>query len=260
MLTRARKPHAVQVPAELNPDTIRALENSVDQLIADGVGTIVLDCTKLAHISSMHIGVIWSIHSRCDNLGVGVILNSVSQTLSRVLRILDLDKLLEINESVAASEKSSHLSQAGREAIAEFQARCKTDEESVAAVNDSFREYIRSLELEKHQAIDLETVFYEVITNIKNHADVTPGEYITVSARFNEQQLVLNFADPGMPFDPTRQRGSFNVVESLEIGQKNGFGLTMISRMTDKIEYSRSKDGVNLLSLTKLLAKDNNSV
>lgn len=94
-----------------------------------------------------------------------------------------------------------------------------------------------------------ELVFEEIAANIVNHGVRGGRDFevcVTVEAR--PEAIVLTFEDAGVPFDPSAQRET-TPPRSLEDERIGGFGLMLVRRVTTSLDYLRTADGRNRLTL-----------
>lgn len=93
----------------------------------------------------------------------------------------------------------------------------------------------------------------EVLANIIEHGGAEAArKAIDLSIEVRDGKVVACVQDWGMPFDasvPPRaiQQG---------VRARRGFGLFLIHRILDGIEYERTSEGRNILTLTKTLAEE----
>jgi anti-sigma regulatory factor (Ser/Thr protein kinase) len=119
---------------------------------------------------------------------------------------------------------------------------------------DKFRDFLMRLNLAELSAFDLETVFYEVATNIRLHGQLNkPNDLVEFTATQMPGKIFLRFTDQGQFFDPTSRKTTHDPREAYYKRQRRGLGLTMIKRMVDTISYQRVEDRFNVLSLEKRL-------
>ena len=246
----------LRVPIELSHASLHDFDEAVDSALRSGITELRLDCSLLERVASEHIGLIFRTVRRSGDQGVKVVLHSVTASLTRVLHVLDLDIALTFDGAAAISIPEIAKQKPYSYGTQVFEAACGTGLDSATAILRSFQEFVSSLDLSVQQSIELETVFYEILTNIRNHGELSPSQQITVSAQRNESNLSLSFSDPGVQFNPTQTPSKSEIEEALRAGKPNGYGLTMIARMTDTMEYRRTEEGQNILTVTKYLAKD----
>jgi len=90
----------------------------------------------------------------------------------------------------------------------------------------------------------------EVFTNIAHYA-YAPDQgtvLLRCRARSGPFQLVVQFQDSGRPFNPLQQPGPDT---TLPAGQRDegGLGIAMVRRIMTRMDYSRTADGKNILTL-----------
>lgn len=90
----------------------------------------------------------------------------------------------------------------------------------------------------------------EAVSNVIEHATLADdSRQIDVSVEINDQKIVIRIQDKGRPFDPRPARKE----PDSRSYPRRGFGLYLIQKIVDKIEYERTVDGQNLLTLTKIV-------
>ncbi len=93
-------------------------------------------------------------------------------------------------------------------------------------------------------------VFEEIVTNIIRYAFSDNSEHpIAVGVRLEGGDVTLTFGDDGRPFDP-RSEPSPPPPGSLEMAPIGGRGLLLVRRAARSLDYKRTKEGHNLLSVT----------
>ena len=105
-------------------------------------------------------------------------------------------------------------------------------------------------ELPQKVRCECELVFEEVVTNILRHAYRDDREHeITVSIDFPDSAIVMQFEDDGVPFDPSTHRPATpsGSILDVEIG---GRGLTLLHAAASRLEYTRTADHRNRLTVT----------
>lgn len=90
----------------------------------------------------------------------------------------------------------------------------------------------------------------EALANVIEHAHLKDGDKeIELSLEITNDKIEAEIADKGMPFDPCQcgkhwDRNTY---------PRRGFGLYMIHMIVDSMEYERTSEGRNVLTLTKSL-------
>jgi len=95
----------------------------------------------------------------------------------------------------------------------------------------------------------------EWVVNVINYAypQGTRG-HVELTAKVVDGILTLVIKDHGIPFDPT-QHEEVDVNAGLDERQIGGLGIHLVKLIMDTVEYERSTDGYNILTLTKQLIK-----
>jgi len=84
----------------LNSDTAEEFVASLEQLVDAGLTKLIVDCTRLTHISSYGLGVLIRLHGRMAKHGGNVKLCNVSGLVPQILQVTRLDKRFEIYPDV----------------------------------------------------------------------------------------------------------------------------------------------------------------
>jgi serine/threonine-protein kinase RsbW len=88
----------------------------------------------------------------------------------------------------------------------------------------------------------------EALSNVIEHASLKESsKEIELSLEIAGDRIVAEIVDRGVPFDPS----PFNPSPDRRTYPRRGFGLYLIHMIIDRIEYERTSDGRNVLTLTK---------
>lgn len=87
----------------------------------------------------------------------------------------------------------------------------------------------------------------EAMSNVMEHGRVGQGTPIEVSVEINGKKIVTRIADGGAKFDSSKP---VRELPENRHGIKRGFGLYLIHLVTDSVEYERTEEGKNVLTLT----------
>ena len=94
-----------------------------------------------------------------------------------------------------------------------------------------------------------ELVFEEITANIIEHGAPDRHElYVCVTLEVCADSIVLTFEDNGVPFDP-RRRPDPPPQKSLEEARIGGYGLMLVRRAAQSIDYLRTAEGRNQLTV-----------
>ena len=89
----------------------------------------------------------------------------------------------------------------------------------------------------------------EALTNIIVHGKMRPHDRVNLSVEIEDDQIVAEFQDRGVPFDPSLDRGG----PDPKSFPRRGFGLYLMHLIADEMEYQRTEDGRNILKMFKTL-------
>ncbi len=250
MQTSTKGEVTIEVPRDMSVTGMAAFEEELAKLLGQKPPAIILDCSKLAHVKSRQVGILWQLYETCHSAGVPLKLKAASRGLMRVLQALDLREFFPEEDATGSlnvggrCRKQNHFEET-------YQDRFHADVDSIARARMRFRSFLSDMGLSEVLEFELRTVFYEVTTNIQSYAALEVGDEIVFTVSPYDEMMVLTFTDPGIPFDPTSRSMDLDVVASAKSGQKRGFGLPMLSRLVDRISYRRKDGTMNELTLEK---------
>jgi anti-sigma B factor antagonist len=84
----------------LNAQTADAFVGDIGALIDAGLSKLIIDCTKLTHITSYGLGVLVQLHKKMKERGGNVKICAVRGLVPQALRLMKLDKLIEMYPDV----------------------------------------------------------------------------------------------------------------------------------------------------------------
>jgi len=114
---------------------------------------------------------------------------------------------------------------------------------------DELRRGLDGLPLDPRARFSAELVFEEVVANVLRHGS-RPGveTRISLTVELEGDALRLVFLDDGVPFDP-RDRPDPLPPTDLEHAETGGRGLLLIRSVSAALEYQRTPEGQNRLSI-----------
>lgn len=89
----------------------------------------------------------------------------------------------------------------------------------------------------------------EALSNIIEHGHMDEGETIELTLDISLDEITVMLRDSGIAFDPCSSQRQ----PQQESYPRRGFGLYLIRLIVDELQYKRSDDGFNVLSLIKRL-------
>ena len=239
----------ITIPADLSDDLLSEFYKDLKQLLANHPESIAVDSSHLECASSGHVGALWQAHEICADAGVRMLLESPSPGLIRVLEILDLSEAFGEDRDIAPSQ----LRQAAKVGLM-GQAESYADEfpadvDSINTALDHFLEFIRQFQLPETTEYVLRTIFYEITTNIRTHAELELNSLIVFSLRAEDSKTTMVFVDSGKPFDPTWMADDVDLRTVLKNRQTRGLGIPMICKLAEKISYKRVSGTINVFTV-----------
>jgi anti-sigma regulatory factor (Ser/Thr protein kinase)/anti-anti-sigma regulatory factor len=253
MSVTTEKGRTIPVPADLDEGALEGFFAELEVTLEESLGEITLDCSLLDHATSRHINVLWEAQTKCEQAGVPVRLLAVRFGLERVLRVLDLFDLFTIEKVTARPADETTGGPPGKAAPAVLEIEIHSEREEISEAVARLHDFVVRLGLPGSYAFDLETVFYEVATNIRRHSGLGKDDLMSFRMTLSAERITMRFADPGQPFDPTGRKAAFDPRQAIRLKQTNGIGLTMVKKLMDSISYERVGNRLNVLTLEKKL-------
>jgi len=84
----------------LNAQTADAFVGDISALIDAGLTKLIIDCTKLTHITSYGLGVLVRLHKKMKERGGNVKICAVRGIVPQAIQIMRLDKLIQMYPDV----------------------------------------------------------------------------------------------------------------------------------------------------------------
>jgi anti-sigma regulatory factor (Ser/Thr protein kinase)/anti-anti-sigma regulatory factor len=240
--------HTLTLPVEISDRSQKILLKELESLLSEKPELVSLDCAHFDTISSSQIGLLWLVRQKCVEAGVDIMLLSPSSGLICVLKVLDLYDLFQYTPTrdFKATDQS-----ADTISTSSYADEFRPEVESIDEALNNFVEFLNSLNLHHITVFELRTIFYEVSTNIRTHSGMSTNESILFTARTDDAKVVLVFADSGKQFDITKLPVELNPELAGKNKQRRGFGIALVRRLADKIEYIGERTGLNILLLEK---------
>ena len=140
--------------------------------------------------------------------------------------------------------------------------RVTSDAENLYSICDFATKYVEEAGLESREVGKAKIAVYEACLNIIEHAyHSKPDNFIDIWVEYDQQQVVIEIRDYGLGFEGIKEK-AYDVMSAMDGRQTGGFGLYIIRRSMDEIEYTADPVDGNTLRLTKYLndkTSENNS-
>jgi anti-sigma regulatory factor (Ser/Thr protein kinase)/ABC-type transporter Mla MlaB component len=251
MLADANNKSMFEPPKDISEDATRRFIRDIDRAINENSNEIVLDCSHLQQVTSSHINALWQAWRLCHETGRKVRLHRPPAGLIRVLRALDLHDLFLAPDGNLQDSRQGPCSIGDEAKEYHFQDSFAAKAGQIDKAQDRFSNYLESLGVDEMTIFELTTVFYEVTTNIRTHGRLSRHDSIEFNALYSNGEILMEFIDPGQPFDMRIVPYEFDPDDVITDRKTHGFGLIMINRLTDSLEYKRKQNRFNVLTLTK---------
>ncbi len=249
-----KREQSISLPTEPSVITREEYLKQIDSLFGDGADVLHIECAQIQQVFSWHIHILWQTRLRCSRHGSDMKLQSAPDGLIRVLNMLDLAELFgcrkELSHTVSNDDQS--VSRVDR---AHLDIAFPATEQGVFEGQRRLVSLLSSLQIPSLTQFELLTVFYEIATNIRMHGMVDKSIPVQCVVDCKEDVVTLTFRDNGIAYDPTfshtQQGRSQKVVPGR---QTNGYGLSLIRKLSDTMKYTRTAIGQNELTIEKYWA------
>lgn len=245
------KKNRLTVPDDLSDYNLEQFYGNLNLLLDKRPNEIFLDCSQLLRATSTHINILWDARYSCNKAGIQMHLVSISASLLRVLKVLDLYDLL-------VTHKDQDSESPERRVIPEIdpdnnviEIEFKATDRNIRSSIVKLKDFLGKPNLEEISILEIETIFYEVATNIRLHAQISDKDLIQLTVTLCRDKIVLKFIYPGISFDPVARVKDYDPGAVIKQRQKRGYGLIMINRMADEISYERTDNNLNELYIEK---------
>ncbi len=91
-------------------------------------------------------------------------------------------------------------------------------------------------------------VLEELVLNVINYAYEESGHQVDVSLVCNEEDLVIEITDEGIPFNPLQDAPAPDMDSPMEERSVGGLGVYLVRSMTSDMQYRR-EEGKNCLTV-----------
>ena len=131
----------------------------------------------------------------------------------------------------------------------------KNEMTEVSRMRGFFLSVCREHDIDDETFKTLNLAIEEWVANVINYAYPKGIRgHVELTAKVSEGILTLVIKDHGAPFDPT-QHADVDVEAELSERQIGGLGIHLVKAIMDTVNYERTADGYNVLTLTKTLKK-----
>ncbi|MEW6051762.1 MAG: ATP-binding protein [Candidatus Zixiibacteriota bacterium] len=241
----------VRVPSDPASAFGRAFEQEIAELIAEQPQQLRLDCSALTHVVSSHVNLLWKANARCREAAIGLRLVNPPISLMRVLYVLDLTHLFTFEGIEVDNFHRPDQSIQATTFPKTHAERVKIDTARIDMAIGRFVSFLNSLGADATTILELRTIFYEIATNIRIHSGLGSDDEFTVEVTAQSEQLEMTIADSGRAFDPTATTVRWSAADAARNHQLRGFGLLMVSKLADRVRYTRDTTDRNVLTVRK---------
>ena len=247
---RNQNHNSISVPLDTYTGERSTFLEKIRDRIDDKETTIYADCDNLKSITSSHVGMLWEALSICREKSVEFVLQNVDEAVKDVFTVLDIRDLFIFDTELNKHRESLDTSRISNFFIKDFTSEFIPTVETIVREKYLMAEHLKKSPLYQKLVFELQTIFYEIVTNIRLHADLPPGSKIQYTVSMVNENIVLTIIDQGKEFDITKVDNAYSSSSAIVNKLRNGLGIVMVKRMTDSISYKR-KDNNNILTIVK---------
>lgn len=109
-------------------------------------------------------------------------------------------------------------------------------------------------DIPRKDAIEINLVLDELVTNIIEHQDIDEEGLITINFTLKGKQLTIEVIDRGPPFDPTSCKAPDTTLP-LEERKCGGLGVLLVKKFSNYCSYTRLKKR-NIFSVKKTIKQE----
>lgn len=245
--------YEIAVPSDLSGEALAGFETELTAATGESISCVALDCSRLRHVTSSHIAVLWEARRTCLEAEIDVRLEAPPPGLIRILRLLDLDEFFLGEDGGEVLSPDAPDAQITGSPALSFTDELEPNDAAANAVIHRFQAYLAHLGVSETSKFEFRTLLYEVLNNIISHGGLGAGNAIAVTAVCSGSRIILKCVDSGVPFDPVCHPGPHDLISMARHRKPRGLGLTMIRKLANTISYARSSAGQNVLTLEKNL-------
>lgn len=241
----------LRVPSDLSPVASGQFERLLSAGVTDCPERIVLDCGSLDRVVSNHIALLWRANTLCQEASIDLRLLNPPLALMRVLNVLDLTHTFGFEGEAEAESLHSDKDLLMANLPSEYSESARADIGDIDWAILRFVKFLNGLNVSATTILELKTIFYEVATNIRCHSGLSPIDLFSLEVRADLSALTIVFSDNGKPFDPTAAPDALAIEEASRSRKRRGFGLIMVRRLANRLEYHHDETKGNVLSIIK---------
>jgi anti-sigma regulatory factor (Ser/Thr protein kinase)/anti-anti-sigma regulatory factor len=235
----------VGVPREITAQSTEDFTVALHTILATSPTVVILDCGYIDQVTSAHTKLLWQAHMECSMIGATVSLTSASYYVWKVLKSLDLDSFFVAVEAPGSSS-ADRRSKGSMESGNRFEREYCLDEAVVEQTQADFLQFLDSLGVPQADSYVLQTLFYEIATNIRIHSGLEPSQTVHFAAEAEPERILFTFVDSGIPFNPI-EADVTSVEQSDARRNRKPLGLAVMQRLADRLDYRRLDESRNVL-------------
>ncbi len=237
------------IPSTLGSRTASDTFDLLEEMLALKSRKIQINCEQIETLSSGHVELISRLHRYCDSKKVAIAFIEPSSELLFTLHMLGFD-VMGIDSKVAEEFNDSNKIIIPESHYAPYDDQIELKLGEVDKAVKRFIAYLNPIGIPKVQLYVLRTLVFETATNISLHSQLTQDDTLLFRAILDNSQVTLSFCDKGIYFDPTAYRQSSNAMTAARYGVWQGYGISMIKKLSDTVQYQRTENLENELVLT----------
>ena len=250
MQTRAEQHAEIVLPIDVYHIDREAYIEKVKYLIGMDIKDIVLECMHLRTISSSHVSLMWELYLLCRDHEIVLKLQNVSNSIKEVLEVLDISGFFPVANQEEYHAPANETSKITSITLPPLRFELSATTEDIVRSKFNIGNHLKDAYIPYDTVYEIETIFYELATNIRLHGKQNDRSQIAVEINQVNNTLIMTLIDNCQLFDPTKLDAGYNPETAIKQGMKNGLGIIMVKKIADSISYER-KDDKNILTVKK---------
>lgn len=251
MFSTDKKSRVIQVSNFWHEGAAEGFLERLKKSLHNGISDVILNCSDLDRVTSMQIGALLAVFEYCSQKGISCRISSPKADLRRMIKVLDLGGVLLPSNLDDETTILLSISQPPFSREVTYKHNFTAGVTEIQDAKDRLIGFLRMEDWPESIISDICTIFYEISTNIRLYGVSDAGNNIEFSIESDKIKILMRFSDSGPPFDPTRYKAYDDIILAAKNGKTRGFGIILVRKLTDRMEYKRENGTRNILCIEK---------
>lgn len=250
MPTKIEQHAEIVLPIDIYHTDREAYIEKIKHFIGMDINDIVIECMHLRTISSSHVSLMWEVYLLCQKHNINLKIQNVADPIREVLRVLDISDFFPVVNQEEYHSPVLDTNRITSITLPPLRFELSPTTEDIVRCKFSIGNHLKDAYIPYIIVYEIETIFYEVVTNIRLHGVYNDSGTISVEINQVNNTIIMVIMDNCQSFDPTKRVSEYNPETAIKQGMKNGLGIIMVKKMSDSLTYTR-KDNKNILTVKK---------